>query len=142
MAENASGTCSAIARTDSTIRPQEDEQRSTKLGNVVYRPSVDIWELDDRYEMFVDLPGTTREWIDVSLQDGLLTIEARVPWRYDEGARFHRAEFGIGDFRRQVRLGEDIDAERISAAYEHGVLHLTLPKRRERCARRIEVRGG
>jgi HSP20 family protein len=114
----------------------------TKTGDVTYRPPLDLYDLPDRYEIHFDLPGASPEDIDVTVDDGVLTVEARVPWRYPEGLEPLHVEFGIGDFRRQVRIGEDIDSEALEASYVDGVLTIALPKRAERRARRVQVRAG
>ena len=129
--------CAAPAAT----RRTEDDQH-TKTSDLTFRPPMDIHDLGDRYEIHVDMPGTKAEHIDVVVRENVLEIEARVPDRYPDAIAPIAAEFGVGDYRRRVRLGEDIDAESLEARYASGVLTLTLPKRRERQPRRIAVTGG
>jgi HSP20 family protein len=112
---------------------------SHKVGAVTYRPRINMYDLGDRYEMHVELPGAPREEIHASTNEGVLTIEARVPSKYPGDAIPLRTEYGVGNFRRQVRLGEDIDTERLAATYEQGVLTLVLPKLPARQPRRIPV---
>ena len=114
----------------------------SKTGDVTFRPPLDLYDFDDRYEALFDIPGTTTENIDVTVHDGVLTVEACVEPRYPGHITPMLGEFGVGDFRRQVRLGEDIDTDSITAEYRDGVLMLTLPKRAERRPRKVEVRGG
>lgn len=130
--------------TDITRRPDKapartDEARAQKQADVTFRPDMDIFDLGDRYELRIDLPGAARETIDVTMHDGVLTIEAQVKARVPEGVEPIHAEFGVGDYRRRVRLGEDIDTERLEANYSLGVLTLTLPRRAEVGPRRIEI---
>jgi HSP20 family protein len=137
---DTSSTCSAIEKHDSSIRSSPVEH--TKTSDRVYRPPLDIFDFGDRYEIHVDLPGTTRDQIDVTINENVLTLEARVPDRYGGDIMPIRGEYGVGDYRRQIRLGEDIDADGLSAAYADGVLTLSLPRLAERQPRRIEVAAG
>lgn len=136
--------CSAIeVREPSTVGEavirREDQAKTSEL---TYRPSMDLYELNDRYELHFDLPGTTSDLIDVTVHDSVLTVEARVPDRYGDRISPVMGEYGVGDFRRRVRLGEDVDSEQLSARYADGVLMLTLPKRAEWQPRRIPISSG
>lgn len=116
--------------------------RHVKTGSVTYQPPMDVYQFEDRYEVVFDLPGTTAEQIAASIDGDVLTVEAGVAPRYGAGITPLLGEYGVGGFHRHVRMGEDIDAERLSARYEHGVLTVSLPKRPERQPRRIQVTGG
>ena len=115
---------------------------SRKVGDVTFRPSLDMYDVVDRYEIQIDLPGATPEDIDVRIENEVLTVTAHAPQRYEDHFSPLHMEYAVGDFRRQVRLGEDIDTEALSATFVDGVLQLTLPKRQESRPRRIEVRPG
>lgn len=112
-----------------------------KTSETVYRPRMDVIEFPDRYEISVDVPGSTPEQISAAIEDGVLTIEAGVPNRYENTGRPLAREFGVGDFRRRVRLGEDVDGERVAGDYASGVLTLTLPKRVAPGARVVPIKG-
>lgn len=78
--------------------------------------------------MVVDLPGVRGDDIDVRFDDGALTVHGKFA---DDGASAHDylvRETGAGDFLRTFQVGELIDASRISAEHNNGVLTLTLPK--------------
>lgn len=115
---------------------------NAKASDLTFRPAMDIYDLEDRYEVRVDLPGTTADAIDVTVHDGVLTLEATVPDRYRESITPLRAEYPVGHFRRRVRLGEDVDEDRLNATYLHGVLTLSLHKRAERQPRKVAVTTG
>lgn len=103
-----------------------------------YHPDVDIVERPDALLVRADLPGAERKAVDVRLENGVLTLAARVK---DRGREFVFQEYGVGDYYRAFAVGEGVDAERISAEYADGVLTLTLPKSEAARPRRIEVRG-
>lgn len=113
-----------------------------KEAQVTFSPPMDFYEFADRYEMWLDVPGAGPEDIEITLNDGVLSIEARVAGRIGEGAQRLHTEYAVGDYRRQVRLGEDIDEAALGATCADGVLVLSLSKRARRQARRIEVSGG
>jgi HSP20 family protein len=107
-----------------------------------YRPKADIFETAEELELLVDLPGVAGENVDVDFRDGTLTIYARVEGRQPEETKFLRREYGVGDFHRSFTVSEAIDASKITAKYEMGVLTLTLPKVEAVKPHKIEVARG
>jgi HSP20 family molecular chaperone IbpA len=116
-----------------------DTTHAKSARSVTYRPPLDLYHFPDRYEITIDLPGAAADQINATIDDSTLTVQARVPSRYPQDATPLHAEFGVGDFERQLRIGEDVDPDRLSARYENGVLTLVLPKRAERKPRRIPI---
>ncbi len=110
-----------------------------KRSDITYRPDMDVLDTGPSYEVRMDVPGASRDSIEVTLHEGVLTVEAGVAKRVPEGVTPLHAEYGVNDFRRHVRVGEDIDAGALSASFDAGVLTLTLPKRAEVGPRRIEI---
>jgi len=108
---------------------------------VSFEPAVDMVETADEYLLLVDMPGAAAEHVDVSFEDGVLTIHACVPERQCRTDRFICCEYGVGDYHREFRLGTDIDSGRIAATVTSGVLTLTLPKLATAKRRRIEISG-
>lgn len=141
MTNNTSNSAACGCR-DGQECVNERGSQDVKTGSVRYQPPMDVYQFEDRYEVVLDLPGATAEQIAASIDGDVLTVEARVPARYSADIKPLHGEYGVGDFHRQVRVGEDIDAERLSARFEHGVLTVSLPKRPERQPRRIRVTGG
>ncbi len=97
---------------------------------------VDIDEREDAITLSADLPGLTLENIEITLNDGLLTISGK----REPTAASHRRERATGSFERSFRLGTALDQEQIAAAYCNGVLTLTLPKKEAAKARQIPVK--
>lgn len=114
----------------------------TKSGSTVYRPTLDVYDLGDRYEIKVDLPGADAERIHAAVEENILSIHAEVDRRQPDGGALALEEYGVGDFARQVRLGEDVDTGRLVATYELGVLTITLPKASQHQPRRVPVTVG
>jgi HSP20 family molecular chaperone IbpA len=94
----------------------------------VFEPAVDIHELPHALRMQVDLPGVLAENLRVRLEERLLVIRARVDLPIPPNGRIVFQQFRVGDFERSFLLTEEIDATRITARLERGVLHLHLPK--------------
>ena len=94
-------------------------------------PAVDIHEEADRYVIRADVPGVEPETIDVTMENGVLTIsgERKSETREDKGAGARRVERIYGSFYRRFTLPDTADAERVEARSSHGVLELTIPKK-------------
>ena len=116
------------------------DRAETTYSCKVYTPQVDICEKEDHLLLVADLPGVTREDVQLHLDNQVLTLEGKIrPERY-EGLTPRSVEYNVGHFRREFTLGADIDQEKISAAMADGVLRLTLPKVEKAKPRRIEIR--
>jgi len=104
-------------------------------------PSVDIAETDKAYILKAELPGVSKDDLDVSIKDGLLTINAESKFEHDEEkqGRLIRQERRYGKYVRSLRLGADVDESKVKADYKDGVLALTLPKAEEVQPKKIEV---
>lgn len=110
---------------------------STSAG---WTPRADVVEAEDRYHLALDLPGVSRESLDVTVHDGTLKVsgERVVPDGYRE-ARFHRVERAHGRFARTFRLGPDVDPDSVEATLADGVLTVTVRKAEQARPRRIEI---
>lgn len=106
-----------------------------------WMPAVDVYETGDRYVVTAELPGLTREQVDVSLDENRLTIRgARAAAVGDQqSGQYHQVERGHGSFERTFEFVDTIDQNAISADLREGVLTVTLPKRPATAARHIEV---
>ncbi len=108
-------------------------------GGRQFRPNVDILERPDELTIVADLPGARREDVDVTFENGILTIHGRVPVRQPADTDSLRAEYGVGDYRREFRIGDGVDAQGIRAEFREGVLTVHLAKRPAVRTRRVPV---
>ena len=105
-------------------------------------PSVDINELDDTFQLFVDIPGVDPKDVEITLEAGMLTISGE---RFMQDANAgenvirRRTERGSGRFYRRFLLPETVDADKVKATDRHGVLEILIPKQAKAQPRRIEV---
>jgi HSP20 family protein len=104
---------------------------------------MDAYRKEDSFLLQLDLPGVASESIELSVEDNVLTISAERPAPPSgEGVESVISERAFGSFSRQIVLGKTLDAERIEANYEGGVLTVAIPVAEQAKPRRIEVRIG
>lgn len=107
-----------------------------------WMPNVDIHEFDTRFQLYVDLPGVDPKAVDVTLDNGVLTISGeREMAEAPEGEQMvtRRSERGHGHFHRRFILPDTVDAERVKATDRNGVLEISIPKQAKAQPRRIKV---
>ena len=104
-----------------------------------FRPNVDILEQPDELTIVADLPGARREDVDVTFENGILTIRGRVPARQPANTDYLRAEYCVGDYRREFRVSNGVDAQGIRAEFRDGVLTVHLAKLPAVRTRRVPV---
>jgi HSP20 family protein len=108
-----------------------------------WAPALDISERKDAYLVTVELPGLKPEDLDITMEDGLLTIQGERQFTSESSEQqFHRVERRYGAFRRSITLPAHVMAEGIQASLEDGVLQLLVPKAEEATPKRIQVRPG
>lgn len=124
-----------------TTEKQELEGEGTRPGPV-FRPDIDILEGKDRFVIYADLPGADDGSIDVRLERGTLTLDARLATLPDAGWSPLHTEYRMGSYHREFRISDDIDTESVTAKMRNGVLELVLPKSVARQPRTIPVQAG
>jgi HSP20 family protein len=128
-----------------TTDPFRDFDRLTQqIFGTTNRPAVmpmDAWREGDRFVIEFDLPGVSKESIDLDVERNVLTVRAeRVPRNGDWEAL--ASERPRGMFSRQLVLGDNLDLDHIEAAYADGVLRLVVPVAEKAKPRKIEVQVG
>ena len=88
----------------------------------------------------MELPGFAKDGVDISFDDGILTISGERKFDRKEDSRYHRLERRYGQFQRSFRLPNSVDIENAAATLNEGVLQLVVPKREEAKPRQIPVR--
>jgi HSP20 family protein len=105
-----------------------------------FQPAVDLVEQEAAYEIHADLPGVDEKDVEVTLNDGALTISAKRESAKDEDRDgFKLRERYQGSYSRSFRLGSKVDSEKIEASYNNGVLKVVIPKAAEAQPRQIPV---
>jgi len=111
------------------------------FGNAARTPwmPMDAIRKGDQVEILLDVPGVRHDSIDLTVERNVLTVKAERQWWPEEGAEVLARERTQGTFSRQVLLGEALDAERVDARYEDGVLRVTIPVLEKAKPRKVEI---
>ena len=108
-----------------------------------WAPALDIAERTDAYLVTVELPGVKLDDLQITLEDGLLTIQGERHFVNDSSEeQFHRVERSSGAFRRSITLPAHVVADEVNASMEDGVLQILVPKAEEAKPKRIQVTPG
>ncbi len=118
------------------ITRRTDSTRS----DAALRPAVDVVEDTAGITLHADLPGVPKERLKVHVESGTLTIEGEVVLQVAEDMEPSHVELAVPRFRRAFTLSKELDADKVSAEFEHGVLKLRIPKKEHAQPRRIEVK--
>lgn len=117
------------------------QHRLVRLGGSPaqeWAPAVDLCETDTAFIVTAELPGLTREQVQIEYQDGRLTLHGRRDCRVP-CEQYHQVERGHGEFRRSFDLPATVDAAGITAELSHGVLTVTVPKSPDALPRRVPI---
>lgn len=107
-----------------------------------WTPRVNVAETDQHYEVTVDLPGMQPKDFEVEVRHGDLWISGQRSEEHEEqGKTWHRIERNFGQFRRVIRLGDDVDVNSIDAEYKDGVLRIQVAKSEQARTKRVEVKS-
>lgn len=108
----------------------------------LWAPAIDISERKDAYIVTAEVPGVRPEDLDVSLEDGVLTIKGERQFSQESSEQqWHRVERHYGAFRRTITLPSRTKADEIEASFENGLLEVIVPKAEEARPRKIQIRG-
>ena len=119
------------------------QQHDSGTSPAAWAPAVDISERKDAYLVSAELPGVSAGEVEITVEDGLLTIQGERRFAHDSAEeKVHRAERCYGQFRRSITLPSHVQADKIEASAQDGVLTIVVPKAKEAHARRIQVRAG
>ncbi len=119
------------------------DQHYASGTRAAWMPTVDIAERKDAYLVAVELPGVGIDDIEITFQDGLLTIQGERHNAHDSSEeKVHRVERRYGPFLRSITLPSHVMADAIEASTQDGVLQIMVPKAPEVHAKRIQVRPG
>lgn len=113
---------------------------SEELSNRRWMPATDIRETSDSYEVVAELPGMTKDEVDITLENNVLTLSGERRFeREKERDNFHRLERSYGTFARSFTLPRNVDSDKVDAKFDDGVLTLTIPKVAEARPRKIAI---
>ena len=112
----------------------------TNSGVRRWVPAMDLVETDHDLVLKADLPGLDKDDVNIEVKDGVLTVSGERKAEHEERTDgFYRVERAFGTFSRSMSLPQRIDAERIGASFDKGVLEVRIPKPEERKPHRVEI---
>ena len=118
-------------------------QQQGSATATAWAPALDISERKDAYLVMVELPGVEPDDLQITMEEGLLTIQGERQFDQESSEQqFHRVERRYGAFRRSITLPAQVQAEQIEATFDNGVLEIVVPKAEEAKPKRIQVRPG
>ena len=120
------------------VREKKELKEESTHEGPHFTPDVDIFETETALVLIADIPGATNDGIELDVKDSVLTLRAKVN-PMETRWKTAYAEYDVGHYAREFRLGHVIDQNRISAQVRDGVLTLTLPKVERALPRKISV---
>ncbi len=117
-----------------TVRENPVEE----VKKITFRPATDIYEMPDGFKLLLEMPSVDRETLKVYIKDNQLHIEGEKKKDVSDG-KFLLQEIRDVAYERVFELGDDIDADSISARYEQGILEITLKKKEKEPVKEIKI---
>ena len=122
---------------DATQRRTRDGSDSNEFERGEWTPNADVYEVEGSYLIAMDLPGISRDALEIEVDENRLLVKGT---REIEELKQHRTERPHGRFVRTFTVPASVDQAKIGADYKDGVLQVTLPKRKEPKAQRVEIK--
>jgi HSP20 family protein len=134
------------------MRPEPFTQEFDRLfsslfenrGREVQRwvPAMDLVEAEDHFVLKADLPGLGEDDVAIEVQDNVLTVSGSREAEHERKEKgWYRLERSYGSFNRSLTLPDGVDADKVEAKFDRGVLEVRIPKPEERKPRRISIGG-
>ena len=135
------------------MRPEPFTQEFDRLFNTLFTggqrnggtvqrwvPAMDLVEADEHFVLKADLPGLAEDDVAIEVQDNVLTISGSREAEHESKEQgWYRLERSYGSFSRSLTLPDGVDAEKVEASFDRGVLEVRIPKPEERKPRRISI---
>jgi HSP20 family protein len=114
--------------------------RPANGGGRRWMPAMDLVETEDHFVLKADLPGLEEYDVKIELKDDVLTVSGERQAEHEERQDgYHRVERAYGGFSRSLSLPQGIDADKVQAAFDKGVLEVRIPKPAERKPHRVQI---
>jgi HSP20 family protein len=128
-------------------KKQELEKKEADIKKVehtyqgkYYRPLADIFENQDGITIELEMPGVTKEHVEINYEEGNLYIDGKIDLKKYDGLSPIYTEYNVGHFVRSFSLSKDLDVDNIKASVADGVLILIIPRAPEKKPRKIELK--
>lgn len=137
---------SAVKRDTTPARQETGEvaanaaqQQKRQRNEATLLPAVDVFEDKDGITLYADMPGVSKDQLDLHVEADTLTIEGEVALDVPSGMEASYVDVATSKYRRVFTLSKELDAEQVSAELKNGVLTLRIPKAAHAQPRKIQV---
>lgn len=117
------------------------KSEAARFSEAALTPAVDVAEDNSGITLYADLPGVSKEKLELRTESDTLTIEAEIGMAVPEGLQSTHTEVPLGRFRRTFTLSKELDTSKVTAKLVQGVLTLRIPKAEHAQPKRIQVEG-
>jgi HSP20 family protein len=118
----------------------QDQSGSEEVSNRGWMPPVDIQETEEGYRLTAELPGLTRDDINITLENNVLRLSGERKFEKDvKKESYHRIERAYGNFQRSFSLPHQVNGDKVEAAFKDGVLTISVPKAEQARPRKITI---
>jgi len=124
------------------VSVKANEAKSAPRAEASLLPPVDVIEDAQGITLYADLPGVPKDKVTLHVEDDTLTIEGEVALPVPEGMQASHAEVQLPRYRRVFQLSKELDADKVTAELNHGVLKLRIPKALHAQPKKVEIRVG
>ena len=118
---------------------KKNEKVESTRGYVYETPACDIYENEDNYKIYFDIPGVEKDDISLKVEKDVLSLTAESSKKADKGYNCIREEMSYAGYKRSFELNNAVDSNKINADYINGTLVLTLPKKEEQKTKEIKI---
>jgi HSP20 family molecular chaperone IbpA len=132
-------TTTSVTPNKDQLAAREAHAREATDKNAALTPAVDVVENASGITLYADLPGVPRDKLVLNVEADTLTIEGELALDVPEAMKAAHADVALPRYRRTFTLSKELDADKIEASFEQGVLTLTIPKAEHLQPRKIEI---
>ena len=116
-----------------------EKKQETTVPSRAFLPMTDIFETDQALTVVLEMPGVSKDNVDISVENDILTIEGRIDYSKYEGLQPVYTEYNVGHYVRSFQISSKIEQSGISAELKDGVMTLVLPKAETAKPRKIKL---
>jgi HSP20 family molecular chaperone IbpA len=129
-----------VQTTNASSQARTSPQERARYSEAALTPPVDVVEDVNGITLYADLPGVSRDKLNLHVESDTLTIEAEADVSLPDGLTSQHTEVGLAKYRRVFTLSKELDTEKVEAELAQGVLKLRIPKAQHAQPRRIDVK--
>jgi len=130
----------STASPSGVARSADAKAQGSRYSDEALTPPVDVIEDANGITLYADLPGVTRDTLNLHVTADELTIDATSSLKVPQGLQSSHTEVGLGRFHRLFTLSKELDTAKVTAELAHGVLRLRIPKAEHAQPRRIDIK--